>query len=317
MPARRLEWAVAGGMSAMALARITAADRWPLTSMQLVALMSFTPHAAAAAWLAALALRDRRAASVTALAAATLTGVALPRAVARRQPQAAGPELRVLTANFLVGRAQAGPVVSLVRAARADVLLAQELTTGLAGALAAAGLTALLPHAIEDAGSPGASGNAVYSRYPIAADPDVPSRSWARPATKIELPSGAARLVCVHLHTPRPSWSQDGVSDWRDQLRELPSMLAPGDPPAIIAGDFNSTLDHAEFRRLLRGRYADAAAQAGLGHLPTWNANADIRAGLLTIDHVLVDPRCAVLGVSVHRIPGSDHRAVLARIRLP
>src|SRR6185437_10779539 len=148
MPARRLEWAVAGGTSAMALARVTAADRWPLTHAQLVALMSFTPHAAAAAWLGALVLRDRKAAAVTALAAAALTGAVLPRAVAKRQPRASGPELRVLTANFLVGRAEAGPVVRLVRTARAEVLFAQELTRTTADALAAAGLTDLLPHAI-------------------------------------------------------------------------------------------------------------------------------------------------------------------------
>ena len=38
---------------------------------------------------------------------------------------------------------------------------------------------------------------------------------------------------------------------------------------------------------------------------------------LLTIDHVLVDPRCAVLATSVHALPGSDHRAVYAEFRLP
>jgi len=32
---------------------------------------------------------------------------------------------------------------------------------------------------------------------------------------------------------------------------------------------------------------------------------------------VLLDPRCAVQDVSVHPLPGSDHRAVYAEFRLP
>jgi endonuclease/exonuclease/phosphatase family metal-dependent hydrolase len=38
---------------------------------------------------------------------------------------------------------------------------------------------------------------------------------------------------------------------------------------------------------------------------------------VITIDHVLVDRRCAVLASSVHAVPGTDHRAVYAVIRLP
>jgi endonuclease/exonuclease/phosphatase family metal-dependent hydrolase len=37
----------------------------------------------------------------------------------------------------------------------------------------------------------------------------------------------------------------------------------------------------------------------------------------LTIDHVLVDRRAAVHRVTVHDLPGSDHRAVFADLRLP
>jgi len=36
---------------------------------------------------------------------------------------------------------------------------------------------------------------------------------------------------------------------------------------------FNATLDHAQFRRLLRRSYADAAIQAGNGLSPTWDRN--------------------------------------------
>ena len=41
------------------------------------------------------------------------------------------------------------------------------------------------------------------------------------------------------------------------------------------------------------------------------------REGLLAIDHVLIDRRCAALATSVHRLIGSDHRALYAELRLP
>jgi endonuclease/exonuclease/phosphatase (EEP) superfamily protein YafD len=90
------------------------------------------------------------------------------------------------------------------------------------------------------------------------------------------------------------------------------------DPPRVLAGDFNATADHAYFRDLLRLGHVDAASQLGKGLVPTW-APWGTRGGpgLLTIDHVLVDPRCPVLAASVHRVPGSDHHAVYAEFRLP
>jgi endonuclease/exonuclease/phosphatase family metal-dependent hydrolase len=83
----------------------------------------------------------------------------------------------------------------------------------------------------------------------------------------------------------------------------------------VLAGDFNATLDHALFRSVLRLGYADAALQAGNALAPTWGPAG--RLALITIDHVLVDRRCAVLASSVHAVPGSDHRAVFAEVRLP
>ncbi|HUJ06947.1 MAG TPA: endonuclease/exonuclease/phosphatase family protein [Streptosporangiaceae bacterium] len=317
VPARRLEWAVASGIAGWALARVAAADRLAPTSSQAVAMLSFTPQAAAVAWAGALLLRDERAATAAAVAAGAMTAAIAPRAVVRRQPAAAGPVLRVLTANLFVGRAEPEPVVDLVREAEVDVLFAQELTADKARSLALAGLGDLLPHSVNDVGMPGSRRNAIYARLPLAPCPAIPATPWAQPTATLSLPGGVVRLVCVHLHTPKPVWSGEGVAAWRSELRALQAMPTPGGPPVIMAGDFNSTLDHAEFRRLLRRGFVDAASQTGYGLVPTWGRKADRRLGLLTLDHVLADPRCALLGTSVHRLPGSDHRAVLATIQLP
>jgi endonuclease/exonuclease/phosphatase family metal-dependent hydrolase len=92
---------------------------------------------------------------------------------------------------------------------------------------------------------------------------------------------------------------------------------APGQLPRILAGDFNATLDHAQFRQLLRRGYADAASQAGHGLSFTWGPWPERGPALLAIDHVLTDRHCAVVTTSAHLLAGSDHRALYAELRLP
>jgi endonuclease/exonuclease/phosphatase family metal-dependent hydrolase len=82
-----------------------------------------------------------------------------------------------------------------------------------------------------------------------------------------------------------------------------------------MAGDFNATLDMALFRSVLGKGYVDAADQKGEGLVPTWGVT--MYGPPLSFDHVLADRRCAVLAYSVHDLPGSDHRAVLADLELP
>ncbi len=37
----------------------------------------------------------------------------------------------------------------------------------------------------------------------------------------------------------------------------------------------------------------------------------------MTIDHVLVDRRVKVVGISTHTLPRTDHRALFAELELP
>ena len=149
--------------------------------------------------------------------------------------------------------------------------------------------------------------------------PILPTSS-VQPIVTLAFPPMPVRLVSVHAFTPKRPCLPPGVSRWRDDLAllaDLPVPSGPADPPTIVAGDFNSTLDHACFRRLLRGRLADAARETGRGLMPTWSPAPHWPVALLAIDHILVDRRCAVLDTSVHRLAGTDHRAVFARVRLP
>jgi endonuclease/exonuclease/phosphatase (EEP) superfamily protein YafD len=308
-----MEWAVAGALAGWAGARLAGADRLRFTEAWAVPLMSFTPQVAAGAWSSALLLRGPGPAGVAAAAGAALAVAVGPRAVPYRQPPAAGPVLRVLTANLLVGRAVPAAVVELASRQQADALFVQELTDGEEARLERAGLSDLLPYRVTQPAGYGTRGS-IYARYPLhGGPPAVPSA--VRCTARLDLPSGySVRLTCIHAAPPKPPWAAGAAARWRGQLSALPG---PGGSPCILAGDFNATLDHAQFRLLLRRGYVDAASQIGHGLSPTWGPRPGRRPALLAIDHVLTDRRCAVLSTSAHLLAGSDHRALYAELGLP
>jgi endonuclease/exonuclease/phosphatase (EEP) superfamily protein YafD len=313
MSSRRLEQGVAGGLAAWAIARLTSADRFAVTEAWIVPWLAFTPYAAVAAAAGTLIMRDRTARAVSGLAGLTLAGLVAPRTLPRRQPQPTGPVLRVITANLLGGRADAGAVLSLVRETRADVLFVQDLDHEVAARFERAGISELLSWQIISAVVL-PRGGGIYARYPLSGGRAATAASAAQCSARLTLPSGhCVQLTCVHAPPPKP-WNPDGATRWRGELAMLPG---PDDPPVILAGDFNATLDHLQLRRLLCRGYADAARQAGHGLAPTWGPRPGLPPVLLALDHVLIDPRCAVHATSAHRLAGSDHHALYAEVRLP
>jgi endonuclease/exonuclease/phosphatase (EEP) superfamily protein YafD len=311
----RLEWAIAGCLAGWAAARLTSADRFASLERATVPLLALTPQVAVGAGLAALALRGPGPSRTAALAGAALAAVVAPRAIPRRQPDTGGPVLRVLTVNLLFGRAAGEPLVEMVHRMGADVLFVQELTEAAVTHLREAGLRDLLPYEMLDRHRYRYRGSGIYARYPLRPGLHLERSFASQPTARLEVPPGSSvQLICVHPHPPFPPWTQRAVPRWRAELEVLPP---PGELPVIMAGDYNATPDHVQFRRLLRLGYADAASQVGNGLVPTWGPWSRRRPDVLTFDHVLVDPRCAVLRTAAHPVPGSDHRALYAELRLP
>ncbi|WP_051866152.1 endonuclease/exonuclease/phosphatase family protein [Streptosporangium roseum] len=305
---RALAWAVVAPFAAWAVARVAGLERGALVTQ----IMTGTPYVAASSLLpvvlAALA-RNRAVTAVALVTAAALGSSVLPRAIG--SSETAGTPLRVLTLNMLFGGAEPETVTALVRRLRPDVLSTQELTPEMVEKLDAAGLRELLPHRLL-APEPGASGSGLYARYPLE-----PLEGMFRPvghnmpAATITLPGvKPVEIVDVHPYAPM----EEHIREWTTALEAFPPAVP--DRIRILAGDFNASLDHAAMRRFLSRGYADSADRAGLGLTPTWPANKRIPP-LITIDHVVVDQRVQVNEVSVHTVPGTDHRAVFADLRLP
>ncbi|MGI5144935.1 endonuclease/exonuclease/phosphatase family protein [Plantactinospora sp. CA-294935] len=292
--------------------RLAGLERGPL-----VQLLAFTPYLLA--WTLVplgLALAARRwwPAGAAAVAALLLVALVAPRALPDRQPAAEGTPLRVLTANLLAGAAEPEALVALVRSARVDVLAAQEFTREAEAALDRLGLAELLPYRQVNP-EVGTTGSALYSRHPLR---ETGTRrnggGFSQAYATLQPPDGPAVLVeSVHPMAPATlAW----LAAWRADLRAQPPATPDG-PLRILAGDFNATLDHAPLRDLLDTGYADAADSVGAGLTGTWGPYDGDPIPPVTIDHVLVDRRIAVDRVAVFRLPGSDHRPVLAEVVLP
>jgi len=321
-PARRIRkaavtlllWLVVVPGLLWTIVRLGGWDRGPL-----VQLLSFTPYVAVWAWLPAIAalVTKRWTLGVVALAAAVVLGaLVLPRALPGGRGPASGLPLHVMTSNMLFGTADAAEIVRLVRANDVAVLAVQEFTPDGRTALAAAGLGDLLPYS-SLADEPGAPGSGVYSRYPLTATGNRRNIGGFQQAYATVQPPGAGPLAVESAHPLAPAALAMNRS-WRRDLAAEPAA-DPAGTPRILLGDFNATLDHQPLRKLIATGYRDAADAAGQGLLPTWPFFGPriSRVPPVTIDHVLVDKRIGVRAVSVHRIPHTDHRAVIAELTVP
>ena len=308
---RRLRWVLAGALVAWTLVRAFGLERgWPL-----VPLFAFTPYVALFTLLVALVAAWRRwwaGAAVTGLCAALLLVLLAPRAIPDRAPaDAPGVRVRVLAANVAANDVAAARMIAAVRRWDVDVLSVLELPPEVVRAYEAAGVDALFPHqALEP--RPGFTGTGLYSRLPLRSAPAPRSTHFAFAAAELRAPRATpVGLVAVHVVAPT-----DGAAtaQWRRDMRALPSSGAGR--PRVLAGDFNATFDHAEFRRLLGRGYRDAAERAGVALRPTWRVGGSLPP-TVAIDHVLADSRIRVISARSVAIPGSDHRGVIADLLLP
>lgn len=103
--------------------------------------------------------------------------------------------------------------------------------------------------------------------------------SVSPPVTPYGFPVTAVHATRPHLTRGTHAWATN-VRWAVDQCRESFG--------AIVAGDFNATLDHEPMRDL--GHCVDAADVRGAGGIGTWPANFPAWMGT-PIDHILVDAR--------------------------
>jgi endonuclease/exonuclease/phosphatase (EEP) superfamily protein YafD len=279
----------------------------------LVPAIAFTPYVAATSWIpvvAALLLRRRAVAVVALVVAVLLVAAVAPRAFdGPRVAEAGGPSLTVLTANLRYGNGDPEALMALAEHSGADLVSLQELPPEEALRIDAAGGRRLFRYRVLDT-RPGAQGTGLLSRYPLTEPARPQGLRMAMPEATLRIP-GAPPIRVKAVHPVAPLHGD--VADWEATMRSLPRATPRGELRMLV-GDFNATLDHHLLRDLIGSGYSDAGDATGIGLQGTYPAHRRLR---ITIDHVLVDERARVTSASVHVVPGTDHRAVVARISLP
>jgi len=241
-------------------------------------------------------------------------GLVLPRALP--DPGAAtGDPLRVLAFNAYEGDADADELASVIEEHRPDVVAISESGPRFAEQIAERveplGYRVHVTTDDEDDDDVEEVTALVADRL---GDVDVRVGDDTTTFPYIEVSGGELgelRFVAFHSVAPVPG----SVPDWNDDLALL-SRWCSGPTPAVIAGDFNATLDHSALRAGAAG-CADAAAQRGAGLIPTWSPSPRVRLFGPQIDHVFATDGITAETFEVHDVAGSDHRAILTTLRLP
>ncbi|NSC24528.1 endonuclease/exonuclease/phosphatase family protein [Streptomyces albus subsp. chlorinus] len=278
-------------------------------------LLAFLPWFLAPAWLVLLgaALMRRWLLLVWALAVLVGTGWFLrpygppaPAGAADREPRA---QFRLLTANLKYGRAT-GDLLAAVRRERPQFVAVQECDTRCASALRGPRLREEYPHRMITGVDGGARGSALLSVYPLSGRSQVRGR--------LSMPGAVAdvhgKRIAVQVAHPMPPLPRD-TAHWRTELDRLRAYAAARKRPTLIAGDFNSSQDHAAFRALLDTGMHDAARILGNSRTPTWPARTTPVLGA-QIDHVLLSRPLVPVDATFLDLRGTDHRGLLVNVKL-
>ncbi|MEU7632713.1 endonuclease/exonuclease/phosphatase family protein [Nocardia sp. NPDC049220] len=223
---------------------------------------------------------------------------------------ATGPRLTVMQSNLFFGGADSTAVVRAVRENRVDVLTVDELTDSAIERLTTAGILAALPHHYTEPTRAGGGGTGIYSRYPLRDARKYDGFILNNVSATMDHPEGGPITIFAFHPIPPPF----EFEAWTAEMGRIRHILDAESGPAIVGADFNATRDHAAYRDLLHGRFASAADQTGAGLLLTF-PNDRGWGPVIGIDHILLADASAE-NVHTLTMPGSDHRAVLAQVRL-
>ncbi|MEU0189569.1 endonuclease/exonuclease/phosphatase family protein [Streptomyces afghaniensis] len=217
-------------------------------------------------------------------------------------------DLRVLTSNVEFGQGT-GPLLAAVRREKPDIVFVQECEYTCDARLKK-DLARDYPHrrAVEGGGS---EGSVILSRFPLRPTDGVPG-TMGMPGAVADVDGHPVRLQLAHPMPPLP-----GQLDlWRTELDALRDA-ATTDPgtPLVLAGDFNSSQDHAAFRRILDTGLSDAARLDDADRTATWPARTAPTFGT-QIDHVLVSKDFASDRTRFLDLADTDHRAVVTDLTL-
>jgi endonuclease/exonuclease/phosphatase (EEP) superfamily protein YafD len=221
---------------------------------------------------------------------------------------AAGPTIKLLSANVFYHNHSTGKLLQIVRDESPDVVLLVEYTPEWSAKVDE--LRKAYPHRLEGPGT-GAYGIALFSRFPVdSIEPFALGMTTAIEA-HVRTPSGPLTLIGVHLRSP--SAPRRAASRNR-QLELLAARLATIKGPVAVMGDFNVTPYSPYYTDFLE-RTGLTDTRRGRTLSPSWPAYLPVVG--IPIDHCVVSRDFRVVAHRGLGGFGSDHYPILVELALP
>jgi endonuclease/exonuclease/phosphatase (EEP) superfamily protein YafD len=243
-----------------------------------------------------------------------------------RQNPGGKPTLRVMTYNVLAWHNQYEPILETIQSENPDVLLIQELNTGLADILESDLIGQYPYQSLKPLDNP--EGIGVISKYPIEQSGISLPQLWAGGPQILNLEWNGHRILLVNFHlTPTTGiYPLDQVkTELRARKNETSqlSSLASKSGLTIMGGDANMPF-LSDAYKIMTGNLVDAyrSTGSGLGHtfpgsrLPESDrphlGNLFVPAWLMRIDYIFHSEAWVAVSAHTAKVDGvSDHRGVV------
>jgi vancomycin resistance protein VanJ len=239
------------------------------------------------------------------------------------------PTLSVMTYNVLAWHSQYEPILETIRAENPDILLLQELNTGLADLLENELIDEYPYQVVEPVDNP--TGIGVISKFPIKPSEITLPQLWAGGPQILELDWNGEQITLVNFHMfPTTGiWPLEAVNRsirFRDQEARILAGLANQSSSAIMGGDANTTsLSNAY--KTLTSTLTDGFRSAGFGLGHTFPGSTIpesdrphigslyVPAWVTRIDYVFHTKDWTTVSARTARVDGvSDHRGVIVEL---
>ena len=224
-----------------------------------------------------------------------------------------GRPLTLLYANLRDRNPEPDALAAMLRAIDADILITSETMRAVADG--AGGLRAAYPYRLVSAGSGAALRTAIWSKYPLS-DGELYLNNTVAPtaaAAIADLGNGTT-LGLIGAHFSRPFERLHRI-----QAEALGPIAERLGRPLIVAGDFNAAPWSWVVARAAEVTGTDVLG----GYRVTWKGHYRTPLGPLPepwghqIDQILLSSGIGIVSVETLDLPGSDHRGLLLRLRIP